>query len=423
MRLSGRICVAIDKNMNERFLNLMHARNIRIWDAKCEEDNVLFYMEAKSYFELKPVLKKTGIFPKIVKKNGIIFRLKRFSSKKSVILGLLLFCISLFLFTRMIWNIRIEDNYLFSNEEIVSLLNDNNIYAGCLKKNINCLEIENLIRVNYENIGWVSARVEGSTLIIQLKENLETEDNKRAFNTKEKHIDNVSFDTGNVWTKETGSLVAPCDGVVAYIVTGWGNPKVKKGDVVKKGQVLIDGMTHIYDDFGVVKEDKESLARGDVYIQSDYYYSSKVNIRYTKKDYNDEKKLYYIRFNNRKLILYKPFNIPANCDIMFNECSLGIDNDILKEIRFGEYSFMDYTSTVETYTKQQARDILTKELNDNINELAEQEIYLKDYTLKFNKDKDFLELSGTLNVMVRANQYIDIVYDNNEKGAESKVGN
>ena len=61
------------------------------------------------------------------------------------------------------------------------------------------------------------------------------------------------------------------------------------------------------------------LAQGDVYILGEYYYESKINILYESKRYVEDKGMYYIRIGDKKIILYKPFDISGDCDIMKSE--------------------------------------------------------------------------------------------------------
>jgi len=305
----------------------------------------------------------------------------------------------------------------------MSVLNKNGIYPGRLKKSVNCLEIENIIRISFNDISFVSARIEGGTLFIKIKENTIEESNKRKFGTKDRFNEPIDFIKETAWTKDKGALVAPCDGTIYSIVTSQGVPKAKKGDEVKAGQVLIDGVINIYDDFGEIIDTKEVLAKGEVYILGEFSYKSTVGLRYQKKVYTERKKLYYLRYEDYKLILYKPFNISGNCDIMFNEYNLGLKNDVLNRIHLGEHSYMEYNLYDEIYSDSEAKDILAKEFNMSVESLYEQEKYLRDFSLSYKKHEDTLELSGEIQLLVKANHYCELVWDNTKKGEDNKVGN
>ena len=423
MNIAGRVNVCIEHRDNERFLNLMRRRDIKIYDVRYEDNKVVFCINANEYKELKEVFRKTGIVPKIYKKSGLIFRVKRWLRFKSVILGILVFLIIIYLSTRVIWNVKLENNYIISKDEMMKVLGDNSIYPGKTKKDINCLEIENIIRGKFDYISFVSARIEGTTLIIKVKENTEEESKKRKFGTKSKFNEPIDYITDKSWNEDVGALVAPCDGNVYSIVTSKGVPKVKKGEEVKKGQILIDGVIEIRDDFGELTSTKEVLAEGEVYILGEFTYKSTIKLGISKKKYIDSRNSYYLRWEDYKLILYKPLNISSNCDIMLNEYSLGLDNDILNKIHIGNYSYMEYNVYDDMYSDSEAKDILAREFNTSIENLRKQEKYLKDFSLTYKKGADTLELSGTIKLMVKANHYTEVVHDNARKGAENSVGN
>lgn len=423
MKPIGRVLVTFDINGKERFLNLIKAKNIRIDEVKIVDDKVTFWMDAKDFFELRSIYKKTKNRPRIIYKDGIYFKLRKVLLKKSIIFGMGIFLSIIFLFTKILWNVKVEDNYIYSKEDIEGVLREEGVYAGIRKKNIDCKEIEDALRIKYNDISWVSARIEGCTLIVQLKENKPRESNKRSFGTKETFNRGLDYNTSQFWTKDEGSLVAPCDGVIESIVTMAGTPMVKKGDVVSKGQVIIDGKVEIIDDFGENISNKNVLASGNVYILGEYYYESKLDINYKSKEYKNNKKIYYVRVGDNKLFLYKPFDISGDCDIIESEYQLGLNNDILKNIYFGSDQYLFYSIAEDEYSDAQAKELLVKELNDKINSLKEEEIFVKNYNLEFSKEEESVKLSGTLQVLVRANHYADIVYDNNEKGEEINVGN
>ena len=405
MRIIGRVCVAINGVGHERFLNITKENDVRLDNVCIEDGKIVFWIDAKDFATIKKAYKKTGLRPRIIKKTGIIFKYKKVISKKSILLGLFIFIGIIYGASQFIWNIKIEDNYIFSKEELIKTLGENNIKAGQLIKKMDCSKIENILRIKYNEISFVSARIEGSTLVIQIKENA-IKDNK-----------------GDSSNRLEGSLISPCDGEVVCIVTAKGTPMVKKGDEVKQGQVLIDGKIEIMDDYGEHIKYNSTLAKGDVYVVGKYNYESKMDIRYESRVYGESKKVIYLRIGENKLILYKPFNITSNCDIISSECQIKLNNDVLKKIYLGTISYLDYSTYDAEYTDTQAKELLTVELNNNIERLRKQGVIVNDYSLQFSKDEYEMKLAGYLQVVVKAKDYADIVYDNNEKGAEINVGN
>ena len=113
---------------------------------------------------------------------------------------------------------------------ILKFLSENNIKAGIKKKNIDGSKIEEEIRLAYEDIGWVSAEVKGTRLIIRIRE--------------------TNMPTPVIRTTAPSHIVATKDAVIKEIITRSGTPMVKPGDVVRKGDILVSGIIEVMDDFG-----------------------------------------------------------------------------------------------------------------------------------------------------------------------------
>ena len=91
-----------------------------------------------------------------------------------------------------------------------------------MKKNsINCEEKEKKLRETFQNVTWTSIYFEGTKLYIEVKENEKSEP--------------VQFETKGT------DIIANEAGTITSIVTRNGVPRVKAGDTVEKGQVLVSG--------------------------------------------------------------------------------------------------------------------------------------------------------------------------------------
>lgn len=75
-----------------------------------------------------------------------------------------------------IWNIHVEGNKRNSTSEILTFLEKEGITHGMSKHKIDCGEIASLVRRKYQDIAWVSARIQGTRLILTVQEGILTED-------------------------------------------------------------------------------------------------------------------------------------------------------------------------------------------------------------------------------------------------------
>ena len=78
-----------------------------------------------------------------------------------------------------IWDIEILGTHTQTEEVIRTFLKENHVNTGIRRGNIDCDRIVKDIRKGFDDIIWVSASIEGTRLIIQIKENEDAKiDNK-----------------------------------------------------------------------------------------------------------------------------------------------------------------------------------------------------------------------------------------------------
>jgi len=70
-----------------------------------------------------------------------------------------------------IWDIHFQGNHHYTADTLVRYLDTQDVRYGMKKKKINCEELEAGMREAFPQITWVSARVSGTRLVIQIKEN------------------------------------------------------------------------------------------------------------------------------------------------------------------------------------------------------------------------------------------------------------
>ena len=81
-----------------------------------------------------------------------------------------LLCLCLIeLFSGFLWNIEIQGNLSYTDEELLEFLKSTDVQNGMLVKDIDCGQIVKDIRRQYNNIIWVSASIEGTQLLVQVK--------------------------------------------------------------------------------------------------------------------------------------------------------------------------------------------------------------------------------------------------------------
>lgn len=136
---------------------------------------------------------------------------------------------------------------------LLQFLQEENVYYGTYTGQVDIDAVEKKLRDTYPFLTWVSLRVQGTRLYVSVRENdqllLQEE-------TEQRPCD----------------LIATMDGEVESIVTRAGNPLVKAGDTVKKGDCLVQGEIPVYNDDETLKETMYVHADADICIRASIFY-------------------------------------------------------------------------------------------------------------------------------------------------------
>ena len=86
--MKGYLKIQISGIFIERFFNLCMLQNIILWNVTNESDEEkVLYISLSDFFCIKPLLKKTNVRVKILKKYGFPFMKKKFYHRKIYLMG------------------------------------------------------------------------------------------------------------------------------------------------------------------------------------------------------------------------------------------------------------------------------------------------------------------------------------------------
>ncbi len=236
--LCGYACILLRGRQINRFLNLCSRNGIRLWKISSNiEHTVYVYVGRKDIYYLKPYLRKTKTRFKIISKKGFPFWCHKHPYLKWMCVAIFVVLFGFWYSFNFVWQIEIHGNDRVSTHELTQFLEVQNIKTGIKKENIDCSGLENQLRQNFDEFGWVSVSIHKTKLSIQVRESL-----------YEKY-EETPIQLGMQY-----DLIADRDGQIVSIVTREGTALVKKGQFVKTGQCLVVGQCEILDDAGTTKE-------------------------------------------------------------------------------------------------------------------------------------------------------------------------
>lgn len=287
--LRGYVIIKVEGLTLERFLNLAADQDIYLWDIKRINYTLLeMKVSTKGFKALKEIVRKVGCRVEIVEKKGLPFIIYRLRNRKMLGFGILIFFSLILVLSSFIWSIEVLGLEKISKMDIIRVLEGENIRPGIIKYNIDKDYISSLLLNGFEHISFASIDIKGTKLIVSIYE---------------QDIPPEKLDI-NI----PCHIIAKKKGVIVKAIVKNGKTMVRKGDVVKKGQVLIAGM--------ITDENTEDTipihAEGEVLAKTRYYYRlDEPIVKTIEEKTGNIVEVHEIRFGEKGIRFFKediPFN-------------------------------------------------------------------------------------------------------------------
>ena len=203
-----------------------------------------------SYFEYKnieKVLKTKEIEIKYIKHQGMASKISKIATSLGLIGAIVVFSIFYFIQSQFVWQYDVQGVDKLPAVEVVSFLKEN---FSNRKSEINTKNVEVALVDNFEEISFVSCMLKGQTLVVNIKEKLLPDEIYGDFKPIKSHK----------------------SGKITKIELISGTVKVKVGDIVRAGDILVEPYT--IDTSGVIKKvEAKAKIWADVYNEGsvDHY--------------------------------------------------------------------------------------------------------------------------------------------------------
>ncbi len=367
--IRGYLRIRVSGFSPERFMNLCSNKGILLWQIVREGDVYYMNINLKSFRALRPIVRKTGTKVAILERYGLPFFLPKLLKRKVFVAGLLLAVLFWMWSSLFIWNIELSGNYRITDDMFQSFLKENNVTAGMKRKELDIENLEKEIRRRFPEITWASARLSGTSLLIDIKENdapIITEQEK----------------------KEAGSdLISSHGGTVVSIIVRSGVPLVAAGDTVEAGDTLVEGRVPVYNDDATVREYIYVDADADIILEHTRDFNASLPLDYIKKEYTGrEKTRFYLRLGEHqwKIPEERPFLV---YDSVIRESRPLLFEKLSIPVYKGSCTYREYVNVEYKYSREEAEAQLNEKLIAFLASLEEKGVQIIEKDVK-------IELSG-----------------------------
>lgn len=383
--LQGYVRVRLSGYAPERFLNLCSNHNILIWNLEYHEEQYEFCISLRGFRQLKPMLRKTRTKLIIIERTGLPFVMRRYRKRKLFFAGVMLCCTLLYVMSLFVWKIEVNGNLHETDNGIIKFLEEKQVYHGLLKSKIDCEKIEEDLRAGYDDIIWASAKLKGTMLIIDIQENLAT--NQQAQEKQSK-------------SGEPSDLIADKEAEIYSILTRAGTPQVVKGMQVKPGDLLVEGKNSVLNDAGEIASYQYCVSDADILGITSYSYHDSFPMKYEDKVFTERKSSAYgLQMMQMQICLPHVLHNFKKYDTITDEYDLKIGETFYLPLTFLKETRREYQTEPKQYTKQEAENLANKNLEEFCKELSEKGVQIIENNVMIVTDGKNCTASGDIKVI------------------------
>ena len=372
----GYVRVSIEGYYIERFINICTINKLLIWNLKRDKGTKLYLnIGIEDFYKAVKISKKLKCKIKIIRKNGIPFVINKYKKRK-IFLGTLIFIILLIgISTNFIWNISIVVDGSEQLENIENDILEAGIRVGMKKSEVNIQETINKIRFKRNDISWMGIEIKGTNVIVKVVKSAEAPE----------VIDE----------KDYSNIIATKSATITKIIAQNGTAKVKNGDKVEEGQILIQGVME-----GKYTGNRYVHSLGEVEGIVEYTKSEKIPLKFTEKvkTGNKETKI-RIKINNFQINFYKTLSKFKIYDTIEKEKKFKIFSNLYLPISITKITVEELENVQMEYSIEKATEIGTEKLEQKLEQEIGKEKNILNKDINIIKTEEYIEVNVTYEVV------------------------
>lgn len=360
--IRGYYTIIVEGLDTESFLNYLIRNKIYVYNVnRINKTKIEFSINRDNFRQLKKIHRSNKFSIKVKRQTGIPFIVKRIYTYRGMVICAIISFVILMSTSQFV-----TDVYITAPEGIDKVTLKKELYIqgvkpGVYKKSIDRKVIRNNIMGKFDQIAYVSINVKGTNVFVNITKKDESQNSEENSNYC--------------------NIIAKKDGIIEKVVPRSGESIVEEGDIVKKGDVLVNGAN--------------TTALPEIWATTFYEAkksSNYINIKNKRTD--NKKKAYTISFYDKKYKILK--------NIKYKDYE--IENKT-HQIKLGDYTFPIKITTSTFYEirkvenkidvekiKEKLSNVVLKELEYTIPVSAR----IVDSEDKYNVNKSMVEYIVTV---------------------------
>lgn len=346
------------------------------------EKTVYFWTSPRNFKRLKPIARKTDVRLRITEKHGFPFWLLLGRRRSLWVGGLAAFFLLICLSSFYVWDISFEGNHRFTDETLLHFMATVPVQCGMRKSRISCIELEKRIRNAFPEISWVSAELTGTRLTIHLREN------NRILQAR-------------LEPESPCELTAGTDGTVTRIIVRNGKARVKVGDTVKAGDVLVSGELPLYDDFEALVKINKVHADAEVYAKTTRTVEWKCpETKEIRARTGKRRRGIFFKFLDLEFCFLTPGLKKENTwELFMEEFQLKLSKNFYLPVYGGILTAEEYVPYEKVLTEAEISESADRYLNEYLQNFTEKGIQILGSDVRIERSESHWTIHGTLTVV------------------------
>ncbi len=362
----------------ERFLNLCSNKGFVLWNITRCDGTYEMFIGLSDFFQLRSVTRKTGTKVVVLNRYGLPFLLSIFNKRKFFVTGLVL-AVSFWIFSdELIWKIEYRGNYQITDDMLDRFMEEENVRIGMRKQGLNIEKLEKDLRREYDSIVWTSARLSGTGLLIDIKEN------------------DMPPASGVILEEKGSDLISEYEGLIRSIIVRQGTPKVRNGDHVEKGTVLVEGTIPIYNDDKTVRSFQYVRADADIILEHRLRFLEELPQNYVTGHFTGRTTRSHFLHLFGKNIRWKQKSAYLSYDSLIDQKRPILFEKLKIPVYWGAVTDREYVRMEKAYTQEEAGKILTQKFIHFVSTLEEKGVQILEKDVKIYKNDFLWTITGEL---------------------------
>lgn len=158
----------------------------------------------------------------VLRRGGLPILLRRLLRRPGLLVGGLAGLAILLTSTLFVWDVRVSGNEQMSAAEVIAELRESGFGVGSRLRDFSAGELENRVLLASDRLAWISVYIDGTVARVQVLER----------KTAQRDEDRL----------RPADLVARADGQIETVELYRGNPVVRAGQAVRRGELLVSGI-------------------------------------------------------------------------------------------------------------------------------------------------------------------------------------